>query len=72
LRSRTNPSFSSVDRAPLKRKPGPASSGFALYLVAAEMCDQLERRRGDALRRCPLPTRLQAIRQSGKVVTLFS
>jgi hypothetical protein len=46
--------------------------GIALYLVAAEMCDQLERRRGDALRRCPLPTRLQAIRQSGKVVTLFS
>jgi hypothetical protein len=52
------------------------SFGIALYLAAVETCDQIERprerRRGDAWRRCPLPTKLQAIRQSGKVVRLFS
>jgi hypothetical protein len=50
--------------------------GIALYLAAAETCDQLERpierRRRDTLRRCPLPTKAQVIRQSGKVVRLFS
>ena len=49
---------------------------IALYLSAAETCDQIKRpigappwRRPGA--RCPLPTKLQAIRQSGKAARLF-
>ena len=50
--------------------------GIALHLAAAETCDQIERpidrRRGDALAPVPLPTKLQATRQFGKVVRPFS
>lgn len=50
--------------------------GIALYVATAETGDQFERPTSAAvatpLRRCPLPTKLQAIRQSGRVVRLSS
>jgi hypothetical protein len=63
----------------LNRKPAgtePGRCGVALYLAAAETCDRIEcageRRTGDALAPVPVADEMQAIRQFGKVVKLFS